>query len=71
MAKKAKKKAKRAPRQNWCQMVIRVRVPLKMAKSLKLEHVRGIDYKGGDLHELEILNAYYDLPRQPDAMRQS
>ena len=68
MAEKAtKKKAKKRVRQNWCQMVIRARVPLKdVREGMKLCHVRGLDTKGY-LVELEILSAYYDLPRQPNA----
>lgn len=69
--KKITAKIAKKVRQDWCQMVIRVRVPVKMVKSLKIEHVRAIDYKGGLLHELEILNAYYDIAGNPDAMPHS
>lgn len=63
MAKKAKKRI----RQNWCQMVVRVKVPLRDAKNLKIYAVYGAkDLRSLPL-SLEILNAYYDLPGQPNA----
>jgi hypothetical protein len=69
MAKKvAKKKAKKRVRQNWCQMVIRVRVPVKDVPDLKVWKVTGA--KGSRLYDLEISNAYYDYAKlkSPDAM---
>lgn len=55
-----KAKAKKRARQNWCQMVIRVRVPLKDAPDLKIWSVRGMDRREW-LEELEVLSAYYDI----------
>lgn len=73
MAKKIKKPSKsrartaRPARQNWCQMVIRVKVPLKQAKHMKAHMVHGLRDDHGPIHLLEILNAYYDLPGHPNA----
>jgi len=73
MAKKMKKPAKlrtrsdRPARRDWCQMVIRVKVPLKQAKHMKIHMVHGLRDDHGPIHLLEILSAYYDLPGHPDA----
>lgn len=48
-------------------MVIRVRVPLVDIPNMKIWSVRGIDRREW-LTELEVLNAYYDVKGQPDAM---
>jgi len=70
MAKKAvKKKAKKRVRQNWCQMVIRVRVPIKEAKAMRVWQVLGVRDDRGPPWSLEVLSAYYDLPGQPNASR--
>lgn len=72
MAKKMKKskprkKAAVKKRQTWGQMVIRVSVPIKDIPSMKIWSVRGMDRREY-LTELEVLNAYYDVNGQPDAM---
>lgn len=64
-----KKKAKKRASQDWCQMVIRVRVPVKEAKTMKVWQVMGIKEDRGPPSSLEVLSAYYDLPGQPDASR--
>ena len=63
MAKRAGKKKRRQS----CMMIVRVRVPAKIADRLKVYRVQGIEERTHDgiIHELQILSAYYDLPGQP------
>ncbi len=61
------KKRKRARTPKTCMMVIRVAVPFKDAKTMKVATVLGRKTPQGYEYDLEILNAYYDLPFQPTA----
>lgn len=66
MAKKRVVKRRRKPASYM--MVIRVRVPAKDAKDLKPYRVLGFKPGSEIIHDLEILNAYYDRPGLPNAM---
>lgn len=65
MAKKRKTKAKRRNKPTHCMMVIRVAVPRMLAPGIKVHSVTGQNGPRGGLYMLEVLNAYYDLPKQP------
>lgn len=76
MAKKMKKpKPKKAPvkkrvlRAKSYMMVIRVAVPAKDVKDMRIWSVWGLkDGTRAPAYQLQILNAYYDRPGQPNAM---
>lgn len=75
MAKKMKKPKpkrttvkKRVVRPKSYMMVIRVAVPAKDAKDMRVLKVWGLKNGRGYAHDLEILNAYYDRAGQPNAM---
>lgn len=68
MTKAAKpKRKKRTPA--TCMVVIRASVPRRYADRMKVAAVYGTIPNGGHMHKLEILSAYYDLPKQPNARR--
>lgn len=67
MAKKTKTAKKRRPPAT-CTMVIRVSVPKRDVKrGLKVVSVYGSVQTNRYLRQLEILNAYFDIPGVPNA----
>lgn len=69
MAKKRKvaKKAVRRRKPKSYMMVIRVAVPAKLVPELKVARVYGLSPTSHIHYDLEILNAFYDKPGQPNA----
>lgn len=61
------KKTKRKPRPATHMMVIRVAVPARYAPDMKVANVIGIHPRLRFSHSLEVLSAYYDMPKQPNA----
>lgn len=66
MAKKKRKITKRRKPKTYM-MVIRVAVPARLVPKLKVMRVMGKLPDSWLMRDLEILNAYYDMPFQPDA----
>jgi hypothetical protein len=64
MAKKRKKKP------TSYMMVIRVRVPAKQVPKMKVWRVIGLPAGARVCHDLQVLNAYYDMPGVPSAIEE-
>lgn len=68
MAKKKKaKKIQRRRKPTTYMMVIRVAVPARYVPDMKVAQVTGATKDFRIRHDLQILNAYYDMHGQPDA----
>lgn len=67
--KKVKRAIKKKRRPKAYMMVIRVSVPERDVKEgMRIWTVWGLKNDRAPAHELQILNAYYDMAGQPNAM---